>query len=84
MWTKHRFCHLSRRIGGDILRQPYERFQYQIENFKSHLKYWNKHLYGDINRKIEALQLLIDNLNKDLQNSWDENDYEELREKNKN
>lgn len=38
----------------------------------------------ETNRKIEALQLLIDNLNKDLQNSWDENDYEELREKNKN
>lgn len=70
-------------MEGTFLDSPMKDFSIKLK-ILNHISNTGINICMETNRKIEALQLLIDNLNKDLQNSWDENDYEELREKNKN
>ncbi|CAA6659589.1 unnamed protein product [Spirodela intermedia] len=58
MWLQHEdFQSFVRNHWyGHISDSPMENLSYRLRNLKLHLKWWNRHIYGNVHTQVDALQ----------------------------
>ncbi|CAA6660782.1 unnamed protein product [Spirodela intermedia] len=58
MWTRHEGFQnfVWSHWHGDISNSLMENLSYKLRNLKLHLKWWNRHVYGNIHTHVEELK----------------------------
>ncbi|CAA6672064.1 unnamed protein product [Spirodela intermedia] len=55
---------------GDISDSLKENLSYKLKNLKFHLKWWNRHVYGNIHTEVEELKKDLVGVERQLQARW--------------
>ena len=78
MWLEYEgFLPFVRRHWiGHIGSSHVENFSYRLCNLKLHFKWWNRHIFGNINTQVDILERDLGDVERKLQIQWTEYTWE--------